>query len=215
MGGYGGELPGLPAAQEPSSNAAQSSEAAASFERERANAVGSSNLNGRRDYGPSNGLSELARGMQTDGFDASLALLPQNAQSLQAAMQASGQMGARGANTAFLASLDVDLPIRGREYLFTTPGGKVTLQAQSVSEDTVHRLQLAAAIAALGIGLLVIYRVLRRIVASRSGRWCVALILGILGLASLVGGVVPIYGCACLVFAVAILCAHAPSGLPN
>ena len=61
-----------------------------------------------------------------------------------------------------LASLDVDLPLRGREYLFTTPRGDIDITALAVSEPLLGRLIRLLVIAAGFVVLLVLLRVLPR-----------------------------------------------------
>ncbi|MCH8147708.1 MAG: hypothetical protein IH987_06885, partial [Planctomycetes bacterium] len=55
---------------------------------------------------------------------------------------------------AGLASLTVELPVRGVAFFFTTPRGEVTITARSVSHqfiETVRRIGLALAVIAIGI----------------------------------------------------------------
>jgi hypothetical protein len=93
-----------------------------------------------------------------------------------------------------LASLDVELPQRGREYLFTTPRGDVEITARSVGAPFLGRflragLVLAAALAAWGL-----YRFLRRRRMPRVEQRRLGALLLVAGLASLIGGIFPIAG---------------------
>ena len=106
---------------------------------------------------------------------------------------------------AFLASLDVELPVRGREFLFTTPGGELKLNAQSVAEETVVRVLTTLWLLAIACVVAIAYRIARRLIASRSGRWITAIALMLLGLISLTVGWLPVYGVLCLLSAVALM----------
>ncbi len=53
------------------------------------------------------------------------------------------------------ASLDVDLPQRGREYLFTTPRGDIEITARAVSEPLLGRL-IRLLILAVGVVILIV-----------------------------------------------------------
>ena len=99
-----------------------------------------------------------------------------------------------------LASLDVDLPLRGREYLFTTPRGDIDITARAVSEPLLGRLIRLLVIAAGFVVLLVLLRVLPRIarVLHRS-RWFAAAVL-LVGLLSLLLGIFPILALVALIY---------------
>jgi hypothetical protein len=99
-----------------------------------------------------------------------------------------------------LASLDVDLPLRGREYLFTTPRGDIDITARAVSEPLLGRLIRLLAIAAGFVVLLVLLRVLPRIARVVHGsRWFAAAVL-VIGLLSLLLGIFPILALAALIY---------------
>jgi hypothetical protein len=99
-----------------------------------------------------------------------------------------------------LASLDVDLPLRGREYLFTTPRGDIDITARAVSEPLLGRLYRLLVIAIGFVVLLVLLRVLPRVarVLHRS-RWFAAAVL-LAGLLSLLLGIFPILALAALIY---------------
>ena len=99
-----------------------------------------------------------------------------------------------------LASLDVDLPLRGREYLFTTPRGDIDITARAVSEPLLGRLYRLLVIAAGFVVLVVLLRVLPRVlpVLHRS-RWFAAAVL-LAGLLSLLLGIFPILALAALIY---------------
>ncbi len=99
-----------------------------------------------------------------------------------------------------LASLDVDLPLRGREYLFTTPRGDIDITARAVSEPLLGRLVRLLVIAVGFVVLLVLLRLLPRVlpVLHRS-RWVAAAVL-LVGLLSLLLGIFPILALAALIY---------------
>ena len=99
-----------------------------------------------------------------------------------------------------LASLDVDLPLRGREYLFTTPRGEVEITARAVSEPLLGRLARLAAVAAGIVALLVLLRVLPPLARAlhRSRIFAGGVLL--LSLFSLVLGVFPILALVALIY---------------
>lgn len=98
------------------------------------------------------------------------------------------------------ASLDVDLPQRGREYLFTTPRGDIEITARAVSEPLLGRLIRLLILAAGVVILIVLLRVLPRVlpVLHRS-RWVAGAVL-LLGLLSLLLGIFPILALAALIY---------------
>jgi len=99
-----------------------------------------------------------------------------------------------------LASLDVDLPLRGREYLFTTTRGDIDITARAVSEPLLGRLSRLLAIAVGFVVLLVLLRVLPRVlpVLHRSRFFAGAVLL--LGLLSLLLGIFPLLALAALIY---------------
>jgi len=98
------------------------------------------------------------------------------------------------------ASLDVELPQRGREYLFTTPRGDIEITARAVSEPLVGRLIRLLALAVASVVLIVLLRVLARVLpALHRNRWIVAAVL-LVGLMALVLGIFPILGLAALIY---------------
>jgi autotransporter-associated beta strand protein len=99
---------------------------------------------------------------------------------------------------AGMASLDFELPQRGRLYRFTTPRGEVELSARAVSTRFLVRLGSLLAIVVL---VLAVHRL---VLAARRGGFARlrgrpgAILLAVLGLLSLVTGVMPLAGLACL-----------------
>jgi hypothetical protein len=106
---------------------------------------------------------------------------------------------ARAAET-HLASLDVDLPLRGREYLFTTTRGDIDITARAVSEPLLGRLTRLLAVAVGFVVLLVVLRVLPRVLPLLHGsRWFAGAVL-LVGLLSLLLGIFPILALAALIY---------------
>lgn len=58
----------------------------------------------------------------------------------------------------YLASLDVQLPVRGDEFFFTTTGGDLKLTAQNISRSTLDRIIRAVVILLVAAFILVLYR---------------------------------------------------------
>ncbi|MBI2480952.1 MAG: hypothetical protein HYV60_20665 [Planctomycetia bacterium] len=92
-----------------------------------------------------------------------------------------------------LTSLDVVLPERGVEYLFTTPRGDIEITAHNISKAQIDRVLGLLGILAILIGLTVAYRIGRAIVARTSPR-ALAITCILLGVVSIIGGVLPLVG---------------------
>ncbi len=101
---------------------------------------------------------------------------------------------------AGLASLDVDIPFRGREYRFTTPQGDVRVTGRAYAEDTIRGAAQMIAVLLLAAGALyVIYLAARGRFdwwLGRTGSSCLItlgllafLCLPVIGLLAMVGGV--------------------------
>jgi hypothetical protein len=103
-----------------------------------------------------------------------------------------------------LTSLDVRLPERGVEYLFTTPRGDIEITARNVPTEQVHRVLGLLAILAAVIALVIAYRIGRAIFASTSQR-VRAIVSILLGVVSFVGGVLPIVGIILIVWGIVML----------
>ena len=102
---------------------------------------------------------------------------------------------------AGLASLDVQLPMRGVVYRFTTPGGDVKITARAVPSRLINRLIQAGLILAVVLVVLGAVRLRRRLgfhwLAGRTGSWCLLLVgllslcvFPVIGLAAIVAGIV-------------------------
>jgi hypothetical protein len=115
--------------------------------------------------------------------------------------QASAGPAEQAGLPAGLASLDVELPMRGVVYRFTTPGGDVEITARALPSKLVESLTAAAVIVAVALVLLGIVRAARRgrfnWLAGRAGSWSLIVIglilllfLPVFGLVALVSGIV-------------------------
>jgi len=91
-----------------------------------------------------------------------------------------------------LASLDVDLPDRGVEFMFTTPRGEIEITARAVSAPMTERIVWLIAIVVALVVLYIIYRLARRIVPWLVGSQVGASLLFLAGVFSLLFGLFPI-----------------------
>lgn len=97
-----------------------------------------------------------------------------------------------------LASLAVELPVRGVPYYFTTPRGEVSIKARAVSSQFIETLQrVCLLLVVVGIGAVGYAATRRWLLAWReSPTWSTLLIgLGLIGVAI---GVLPVLGVAML-----------------
>jgi hypothetical protein len=108
--------------------------------------------------------------------------------------------------TGYLASLDVELPVRGVEYLFTTPRGETEITAQSISKESIQRLSMIAGLLVAALCVWLLSRIYTRTRAVRS--WTARLLAGTLALVLagvlLLTGTTPLYAVLALAAAVAI-----------
>ena len=98
------------------------------------------------------------------------------------------------AQEAFMASLEVDLPVRGREFFFTTPRGEVELSGQAIATSVYQRLYAIVSVLAIGAACWLTYILSSKVVRSLWGASIVALALVCFGAFSLIQAFVPIYG---------------------
>jgi hypothetical protein len=94
-----------------------------------------------------------------------------------------------------LASLDIELPQRGHQYLFTTPKprGPIEITARAASTPHVQRLGRCLLVLAVAIGCCLVAAVARWLQRCL-GRRVKATLLTVLGLGSLLTGIFPIAG---------------------
>jgi len=105
---------------------------------------------------------------------------------------------------AFMASLDVELPVRGREYFFTTPRGEVELSAQGVSNKIYQRVYTILAVLAIAAIAWAVYLLSSRLSQTRLGTTVTAIALALFGVYSLLQGYLPTYGLLALLAAAAL-----------
>jgi hypothetical protein len=95
---------------------------------------------------------------------------------------------------AYLASLDVQLPARGTEFLFTTPRGEIEITGRAVSSDLLDRTKRIAALLTGLAGVWLAWRIVRWLLRTLSeSTWAAAGLL-LCGLFSLLIGVLPLAG---------------------
>jgi hypothetical protein len=91
-----------------------------------------------------------------------------------------------------LASLDVDLPQRGVEFLFRTTRGDIAITARSVSQSLLSRLIRLGILAAALIVIVAVWKLTRRIGPQLAGSVTIASLLVIVALLILLLGIFPI-----------------------
>lgn len=113
--------------------------------------------------------------------------------------------GSRGFSARGLASLDVDIPIRGQVYFFTTPRGKAEITARAVSRGFLSNLgYLVVALVIVGVAVAC-YRAMgqKAFTCCSSRRSAVAMIL--LGLVAVIVGFLPVAGLLAVVVGLILL----------
>jgi hypothetical protein len=93
-----------------------------------------------------------------------------------------------------LASLDVELPLRGTMYRFTTPRGDVDIRATAVSQPLIDGLVRLGAAVGLVVIVLVVRRLARRGSFGLAAQRTASTVLIVLGIAGAFCGVFPIAG---------------------
>ena len=83
------------------------------------------------------------------------------------AEQAGQTIAAAPTATTHLASLDVQLPARGAQFLFTTPRGDIEITARAVESSHLNRLAQLGGAAILAVALLIGSRLLRKLRRNR------------------------------------------------
>ena len=100
-----------------------------------------------------------------------------------------------------LASLDVEIPNRGQEFLFTTPGNELDLTARSFSKSLTQRLTDIAIAFGVPIGGWILIRLVRSLATHSTGMSLLIAGIAIAGILSLITGTFPVYGLLGLVIA--------------
>jgi hypothetical protein len=102
-----------------------------------------------------------------------------------------------------LASLDIELPQRGKLYMFTTPRGDIRLSARSLPRPLIARGRMLGwvlgAIVVLAIGWRLARKVVDEVLATSQRARGFGMVLAGLGLVSVVTGIFPVLGIAAVV----------------
>lgn len=101
-----------------------------------------------------------------------------------------------------MASLDVQLPARGRVYRFTTPRGDVEVTASAASRPLIEGLERVGGVAALVIVVLAIRRLARRRSFGLQTQSTLSTVLIVLGIIGLFVGILPVAGLIAIVIGV-------------
>ena len=101
---------------------------------------------------------------------------------------------ALGGQPGSLASLDVELPQRGVEYLFTTPRGEVEITAQAIAHPLLERLTRAGWVLAAMLLFFAAYKLVGRVGTPLCTSRASAIVLMFAGMLSLVTCMFPIAG---------------------
>ncbi len=107
----------------------------------------------------------------------------------------SGGEALPAASIAGLASMDIEIPLDGAEYYFTTPRGKVEITARPVSQSLVSRLWGIGGLIVVLIALRIVTRpALVRVYRYVAATLTFAIVLSAAGLVSMVFGILPLAG---------------------
>lgn len=117
--------------------------------------------------------------------------------------------------TPGLTSLDVDLPVRGVEYLFTTPLGEVEITATGVSNTLRERLIRLAILLAVLAGAALAVGGVRRALQGRLSRRLFAVGTIALGVLALLSGIFPLAGLAAAIVGVVLVVRQFVAGPPQ
>ena len=107
---------------------------------------------------------------------------------------AGADTGAAPAAPTGLASLDVELPLRGRLFRFTTPGGDMQIRATAASLRLVEGAERLGAVIALVVLMWIVWRLARRGSFGHAARRTASTVLLVLGVVGVLFGVFPVAG---------------------
>jgi hypothetical protein len=93
-----------------------------------------------------------------------------------------------------MASLDVQLPLRGRVYRFTTPRGDVEVTASAASRPLIEGLERLGGVAALVVVVLAARRLARGRSFSIQTQSTISTVLIVLGILGMLVGILPVAG---------------------
>jgi len=105
---------------------------------------------------------------------------------------------------AYMASLDVELPQRGREYLFSTPRGNAQLSVQGFSQRVYERLISILTLLFGALFIWLVYRVALPLVHTAWGAKAIVAGLILFGTISVMAGYLPFYGCLAILAAIVV-----------
>ncbi|MBE3071021.1 MAG: hypothetical protein IMZ66_12370, partial [Planctomycetes bacterium] len=106
---------------------------------------------------------------------------------------------------AGLASLDFELPVRGKVFRFTTPRGDVAVRASAASQPLIEGLVRLAGVAVLVVIVLAARRLLRGQAFSGRAKRALAIAMILLGIAGVLFGVFPVAGVLAFVAGIVML----------
>jgi len=116
----------------------------------------------------------------------------------RASYVAAGEAAAAAPAPTGLASLDVDLPLRGTMVRFTTPRGDVEIRATAVSQPLIDGLVRLGAAVGLVVLVLVVRRLARRGSFGFAAQRTCSTVLLVLGVLGVMFGVFPVAGVAAI-----------------
>ena len=105
-----------------------------------------------------------------------------------------GTAGGEAGLPAGMASLDVQLPLRGRVYRFTTPRGDVEVTASAASRPLIEGLERLGGVAALVVVVLAARRLVRGRSFSIQTQSTISTVLVVLGVLGMLVGILPVAG---------------------
>jgi len=111
---------------------------------------------------------------------------------------AGGGAAAAPAAPTGLASLDVELPLRGRLFRFTTPGGEMKIAATAASLRLVEGAERLGAVIGLVVLVWIAWRLARRGSFGHAAQRTASTVLLVLGVVGVLFGVFPVAGLAAL-----------------
>ncbi len=178
---------------------------------------------------PAEGMGMPGGGMggMMGGYPELPAIAPNNLGSISSTMAPNGPavagiqsaeppaQGAERSNDGFMASLDVELPVRGREFLFSTPRGDVELSAQGVSHRDYQRLITIGTVLLMAVLLWGAYRLSTRLANNVWGSRSIVTVLTFFGILSLLIGYLPVFGALALLAAVGLALTPGPQRKPE
>ncbi len=113
------------------------------------------------DFGSASAQPQAVEMFDNSSTTANTSAMPQQSAAAKDGVAIDG-LAASAAGEGFMASLDVDLPVRGQEFYFMTPRGDLVLTAQGYSQAEFNRLVKLIGIALLALILWFLNTVIKR-----------------------------------------------------